>query len=125
MVTRYPKAANAQPAAAADPILHGQKLALQMLREIESVDDDGTGPADACDLEHAYNRKIPFRNIVLENLQRARKQGAAVEYGFTSALTHALAKITGGLQTIGARDLNRVIGRKLHARPKFRVEGQP
>jgi hypothetical protein len=95
-----------------------------MFLELDSVDDDQTSPSDASDLEWAYKRKVPFRNIVLENLRRARKEGAQVEYGFTAALSHALARIAGGLKTIGPRDLNRVIGRKLHVRPKFRAAVQ-
>jgi hypothetical protein len=104
-------------AAAADPILHGQKLALQMLEELEAVGPGQSGPADACDIEWTHVHDIPFRNVVLEYLLRARAQGDAVEYGFTALLSHALSIGSGGFGICSNSMAQTVKRFRLHYQP--------
>jgi hypothetical protein len=71
-------------------IAKGHELAIQMLLELE--DDEAV--SNSCLLEPEYRNCVrgrAYRNIVLEKLQEARKQGAGVEEGFAMVLSDMLA----------------------------------
>jgi len=79
----------------------GMAMALDLLAELEALDsdEDGLTLADACQLEAEYRNGRPFRNIVHERLQLARRAGSEAEYGFCALLCEV---VTLNAQGMGA-----------------------
>lgn len=69
----------------------GQHLAIKMLDRMEEVDDDGLQLADAAQLQDEYRNGLPYQNLAMEYLRRARATGAEVEEGFMMILSDMAA----------------------------------
>jgi hypothetical protein len=77
----------------------GVALALEMLMQLESCEDDehGVRLSDYACLEDWPRQGRPFRNIVAEYLTAARKEGPEVEAGFCAMLTDFVGLGSGGV----------------------------
>jgi hypothetical protein len=83
----------------------GVALAVEMLEHLEKfvVDEHGRRPADYASLEDWQRRGRPFRNIVAEYLQSARKEGSEVEAGFCAVLTDIVCQLSEGMGPTSTR----------------------
>jgi hypothetical protein len=69
----------------------GVAFAVKMFGELEKQTEDGIEVSDMCCLENWPREGLPFRNIVGEYIERARRAGAAAEYAFTAVLSDLIA----------------------------------
>lgn len=72
----------------------GMQMAVQMLEELgdkSTINAKGAVLADRCQLEPEHRFGEPFRNIVAERLEQARKLGPDSEAGFCAVLSHVVA----------------------------------
>lgn len=70
----------------------GVSLAVELLEELESLDADAeVNPHDLADLEDWPREGRPFRNIVLEYLQRAHQESPEAQASFCAVLSDFLS----------------------------------
>jgi hypothetical protein len=76
----------------------GLTLAIEMLEQFESCEDDehGIPLTDYACLEDWPRQGRPFRNIVADYLTAARKEGPEVEAGFCAVLTDMVSLFCSG-----------------------------
>jgi|SRR5580698_7850292 hypothetical protein len=83
----------------------GLALAVEMLEQLESCEDDehGVRLTDYACLEDWPRQGRPFRNVVAEYLSAARKDGPQVEAGFCAVLSDTIALHCSGMVPDSAR----------------------
>lgn len=99
------------PGAVLSPTRRGMELAFAMCARLEAEPHESVADVylhDICQLEDEYRRGLPFRNIVLEQLEVARQLGTEVEFGFCAFLSH-LATMNALGFTVNGADMDRVL----------------